>query len=438
MDNLSLSIKDYKKNKVIGKVTSSSGAIITAELPTVGIGDIVTIELPTGPVKAEVLSFKDYKVNLAPYSLIRGLVPGAKVTSNSFTEDIFLRNNIVGSLTDASGNVIIPARATSSIDLVGSYPININKSHLIHTETIQEPLWTGIPSIDTFTTIGKGQKLMLLAEPGLGKSSLLTSLCKHIQVDLIVIALIGERTREVIEFHQNLIKNDGDKRTIVVSATSDSSPLVKKQAALTSIRIAEIAKEKGLDVFLGFDSLTRYIRSIRDIGLAAEQLPIRRGYPASVFEEMPRYIERAGNFKTGSITALYTMLSAGDLDEDPLIEEIKGLTDGHIILSKNLAEQGIFPAIDIVKSLSRVADRFFTIEDQQIIRAIKNKYKSLNENKQLLILGGAEKKVEDNKILLEKFYNILQDRLVNIKEVSMRTKLLQELLSCLNDPNIRA
>jgi flagellum-specific ATP synthase len=407
MNEISIDFSSFKKSKVLGKVLSSTGANIIAELPIASIGDIVTIESNNGSIVAEVLGFSENKVHLSPYTDIKGLTPGAKVTSGSNKEELKLSSNLVGSLTDANGNILIPSKINSNqIQLKGNYPLFSPPAELISREPINEPLWTGIRSIDAFTTIGKGQKLLMLAEPGVGKSSLLLSLCQSIEADLVIVALIGERGREVIEFHKELVAAGGDKKTIVVSSTSDTSPLLKKRAALTAIRMAEIARDQGLNVFLAFDSLTRYIRALRDIGLSAGQMPVRRGYPASVFDEIPKYIERSGKFSTGSITSIYTMLSSGELEDDPLVEEVKGLTDGHLILSRKLAEESHFPALHINQSLSRVARRFYDESDLQIIDSIRALYAELKESRDILLLGGDSKgitRTEDKLSLIKRF-----------------------------------
>jgi FliI/YscN family ATPase len=271
----------------------------------------------------------------------------------------------------------------------------------------------------------------MLAEPGVGKSSLLLSLCQSIEADLVIVALIGERGREVIEFHKELVATGGNKKTIVVSSTSDTSPLLKKRAALTAIRMAEIARDQGLNVFLAFDSLTRYIRALRDIGLSAGQMPVRRGYPASVFDEIPKYIERSGKFSTGSITSIYTMLSSGDLEDDPLVEEVKGLTDGHLILSRKLAEESHFPALHINQSLSRVARRFYDDSDLQIIDSIRALYAELKESRDILLLGGDSKgitRTEDKLSLIKDF--LVQNNNCSYNSNDLRlelSKLYQDL-----------
>lgn len=409
MNNLNLDFSNLRTSKILGRVISSSGVNIIAELPMTSIGDIVNIELPNSNIRAEVLGFSDNRVVLAPYSEIKGLIPGARVSSNSIREELILSSNLIGSLTDAYGNIIVPSVHTNpSFKLKGNHQLEIAKIDLIHRLPIREPLWSGVRSIDTFTTMGKGQKLLLLAEPGVGKSTLLNSFCQNVQADLIIVALIGERGREVVEFYEQLRESGGDSKTIVVSSTSDSSPLLKRRAAITAIRMAEVARDEGLNVFLAFDSLTRYIRAIRDIGLSAGQQPVRRGYPASVFEEIPKYIERAGNFTSGSITAIYTMLSSGDVEEDPLVEEVKGLTDGHLLLSRKLAEQGIYPALDITKSLSRISSRFFTSEELHIIQKIKSIYSILIEERELVTLGGMAEQMYEISNKLKKIEDYLK------------------------------
>lgn len=396
-----------------GKLISVQGTTVTVELPFARLGDIIKIETSERPVLAQVVSFTEQYIIASPLGTLRSVSPGARVSSTEDASSFYLTSDAPGSLHDAFGEIIVKNKNGSECsklhDLLpeGRYSLFSRPKKVDERQGIREKLHTGIRSLDTHTTLGKGQRIVILAEPGVGKSSLLLSLAEHVEVDLVVVALIGERGREVSEFYQELSESSAANRTILIASTSDEPAPVRAQAAETAMRIAEIAAENGANVLLAFDSLTRYLRSLRDIGLSAGELPIRRGYPASVFEKIPALIERAGKFSAGSITGVYTMLSSSDFDEDPLVEEVKGLTDGHIILSRALAEQGHFPAIDIRKSLSRLQRRFWDKEVFSMIQDIKAKYAELIESRDLLMISQNHNRMNENEEKLTLIKNFL-------------------------------
>ena len=252
---------------------------------------------------------------------------------------------------------------------------------------ISEIFETGCKVIDTFVTLGKGQRICVLAEPGVGKSTLLGNFAKSSSAEANVIALVGERGREVQEFIDGALTPETRGKTVVVASTSDESSLSRATAPLTAQRIAEYFRSAGLDVLLQVDSLTRYIRALRELGLAAGELPVRRGYPPSVFTKLPELIERAGTEGRGSITAVYTTLTSASFDEDPMIEEIKAVTDGHIVLSKQLADEGRFPAVDILRSLSRIQPRLLNASQLNTLRTCRAHIARFEAEKDLLAFG---------------------------------------------------
>lgn len=397
-----------------GKVVSIQGTSIKLEMPLTKLGDIIKIENGSSGVLAQVVSFNEKEIIASPMGSLRNISPGAKVSSFEGANSIFIRSDIAGSFLNALGEPVKSNTINfeeSQIEKflpVGQYSTFSSSKPVEERLPIKEKLHTGIRVIDAHTTLGKGQRIVILAEPGVGKSSLLLSLSENINVDLVVVALIGERGREVMEFYEDLSSSNAQNRTILVASTSDEPAPLRAQAAETAIRIAEIAASNGANVLLAFDSLTRYLRSLRDIGLSSGELPIRRGYPASVFEKIPNLIERAGNFEKGSITGVFTMLASSEMDEDPLVEEVKGLTDGHIILSRELAEQDQFPAVDIRKSLSRLQRRFYSSEEMKKISFIKSCYSELEESKDLLMVSGNLDLLKNNEIALLKIKNFLK------------------------------
>ncbi len=377
-----------------GRVLSVQGTTICVELPFARLGDILKIDGGDTPVLAQVVSFNERHIIASPMGSLRSISPGAKVTSAEDASSLYLSPKSVGALLNAFGENIMDApkkifsAPVSSLLPEGHYQLFTKPKAVQERRPVTERLHTGIRSLDAHTTLGKGQRIVILAEPGVGKSSLLLSLAEQVEVDLVVVALIGERGREVTEFYEELSGSSALAKTVLVASTSDEPAPVRAQAAETALRIAEIAADNGAHVLFAFDSLTRYLRSLRDIGLSAGELPIRRGYPASVFEKIPALIERAGNYGTGSITGIYTMLSTSELDEDPLVEEVKGLTDGHIVLSRALAEQGHFPAVNIRKSLSRLQRRFLPEHLFKQIQKIKSRYAELTDSRELLMVSG--------------------------------------------------
>jgi FliI/YscN family ATPase len=412
-----------------GRVLSVSGTSITAELPFVSLGDMVKIERSGESLLAQVVSFNENQVLLAPLGPLGAISPGAKVVGAEEDSMLHTDPGFQGALLDAFGNIVVTRKNKTKIDPAfqkfsmpkGSFPFSASPKPVLERIPISQKLDTGIRSLDTFTTLGKGQRIVILAEPGVGKSSLILSLAEHVQADLVVVALIGERGREVSEFYQELSESEALERTILVASTSDEPAPVRAQAAETAIRIAEIAADQGAHVLLAFDSLSRYLRSLRDIGLSAGELPIRRGYPASVFEKIPKMIERAGAFSKGSITGLYTMLATSEIDEDPLVEEVKGLTDGHLILTRTLSEQGHFPALDIRKSLSRLQRRFWNEEELKIIKEIKVRYAELLDSRDLLMVAGSHDLVRKKD---EELFQI-------------NTFLRQENKTCISDSDLK-
>jgi FliI/YscN family ATPase len=253
---------------------------------------------------------------------------------------------------------------------------------------IQSRFVTGIRAIDAFVPMGLGQRLAVLAEPGVGKSSLLAAVAHASEAEVNVIGLIGERAREVQELASGIFSAERQSRTVIVASTSAEPAIRRILAAMTATRIAEHFRERGLSVLLQVDSLTRLFRAYREVGLAAGEVPVRRGYPPSVFSRLPELIERAGTSAAGAITALYTVLLSSDMDEDPMVDEVKGLTDGHILLSRSVAERCRYPAIDLQGSISRLASRLDTPEVREAVRQVRSAALTVAEDRELSLLGG--------------------------------------------------
>ncbi len=396
--------------KASGHITEVSGPIIRAVISAVAVGDIVEVKRRNlKPLRAEVVGFSDSKTILTPFGDTTGIIPGETVTPINNGQEICLGDHLLGSVVDAFGNQIYPIEKKEND--IRSYFSTINHPPPLPLarRSITRPFITGIRSIDAFLPLACGQRLGVFAEPGVGKSTLLTTIAASSQADVNVIGLIGERGREVNELVRETLDEETLSRSVVVVSTSDEPAILRASAALTATRIAEYFRDKGLNVLLQIDSLTRLCRALREVGLAAGEIPIRRGYPASVFAKLPALIERAGMGEKGSITALYTILLSSDLDEDPMVDELKSLTDGHLILSKKLAERGHFPAISVIDSISRLAPKVMRNGILQATSVFRKFLARLENDKDVVSFGGVpDKELKIALALEEHLYTFLR------------------------------
>jgi type III secretion protein N (ATPase) len=300
---------------------------------------------------AEVVGFSEEGALLAPLGAVRGLVPGAEVRARPLASSVPTGAAVLGRVLDALGR---PLDGGLPLDSGPRAPLHAAAPDPLTRPLIDRPLETGIRAVDTLLTVGTGQRIGVFAAAGGGKSTLLGMLARFVRADAIVLALIGERGREVGEFMAHNLGEQGLARTALVVATADRSALERARAAATATAIAEGLRAEGRDVLLLIDSVTRHARALREIGLAAGEPPVRRGFPPSVFAELPRLFERAGRTREGSITAFYTVLVEDETESDPIAEEVRSLLDGHFVLSRKLGEAGHYPAIDVSASLSRL------------------------------------------------------------------------------------
>ncbi len=377
------------------------GCLIEAPLHGVFIGEICIIErsllVKEVIAKAQVVGFK---YNLTVLSLIgraQGLTREMIIRPTGLPFVFPMNTQLLGKIFDASGE-LVDVLCNHSLDHIDSPsllkridnpPINV-----IQRKPINNPLSTGIRAIDGLLTCGLGQRVGIFAAAGSGKTSLMSMLIKHAASDVCIIALIGERGREVIEFIDELKLSLYAEKTILIYATSDSPPIERVNAALLATAIAEYFRDLGKDVLLFVDSMTRYARALRDVALSAGELPARKGYPASVFEQLPLLLERPGQIERGSITAFYTVLLENEDESDPIGDEIRSILDGHIYLSYKLAGRGHYPAIDILRSVSRVLQKVAKRSHQQSARIIREHLSRL-ENIQLYIELGEYQRGEN-------------------------------------------
>jgi len=336
---------------LLGRVQDVKGAILRAVLPRATVGAICEIRGGATHCVAEVIGAERDCAILSPMGSTMGLSAGLSVRLVADTLSVPVGKALLGRVLNGLGE---PIDRLGPLTGCGRRPARADTPDPISRPLIDRPLSTGVRAIDAFCAIGRGQRLGIFGPPGVGKSVLLSALARNSDADAIVIGLIGERGREVREFIDRSLPPEHRSRTVVVAATSDRPPLERLYAAQTATAIAEDLRDRGMSVLLLIDSLTRVARALREIGLAAGEPPTRRGYPASVYAALPQLIERSGRTEAGDITALYTVLIEGDGEGDPIAEEVRSLTDGHIQLSAAIAEKGRYPAIDVLTSLSRL------------------------------------------------------------------------------------
>lgn len=335
----------------IGWVKSAKGTIIRANINDSKIGEICEVRSGAHSQLAEVVGFEGTDALLGPFGDMRGLQKRALIVPVSESIQVPVGEGLLGRVIGPLGNPIDGSGPLENVTMasVRGTPVAAMDRPLIDT-----PFVTGIKAIDGPNLIGHGQRVGIFGPPGVGKSNLLSALARHSEVDVIVIAMVGERAREVREFLDRHLPQESRQKVVAVASTSERPPMERLYAAHTANRVAEEFQSDGKSVLLLVDSLTRVARALREIGLSTGEPPTRRGYPASVYNALPGIIERAGRTEAGAVTALYTVLTEGEISEDPIAEEVRSLTDGHIILSRELAERSQYPAIDVTSSISRL------------------------------------------------------------------------------------
>ncbi|HOP99893.1 MAG TPA: flagellar protein export ATPase FliI [Acetivibrio clariflavus] len=386
-----------------GKVSKIIGLTIESNGPEVNMGEICLIQSLRDKyeIKAEVVGFRENKVILMPLGDMAGIGPGSSVVATGEYLSAAVGEKLIGRIIDGLGN---PIDEKGEIETEGFYPVNNDPPHPLMRNRISEPLPLGIKTIDGLLTIGKGQRVGIFAGSGVGKSTLIGMIARNTKADINVIALIGERGREVREFIEKDLKEEGLSRSVVIVATSDQPALVRLKAAFMATAVAEYFRDQGKDVLLLMDSLTRFAMAQREIGLAVGEPPVSRGYTPSVFSIMPKLLERAGNSERGSITGLYTVLVDGDDLTEPVTDTARGILDGHIVLSRALANRNQYPAIDVLASVSRVMSDIIDDRHKEIANKIK-KLMAIYRDAEDLINIGAYVKGSNEKIDLAIKYN---------------------------------
>lgn len=371
---------------VEGKLTRMVGLTLEAVGCQVPIGGRCMVSSPGGAsVEAEVVGFSGEKTYLMPCDDVHGLVPGSSVVPKGGVYKLAVGNNMLGRVLDGAGK---PLDSLGSITPDAHVPLVPPPLNPLQRAPIREPLDVGVRSINALLTVGRGQRMGLFAGSGVGKSVLLGMMTKYTNADITVVGLIGERGREVKEFTDNILGKEGLSRAVVVAAPANSPPLMRIHGALLATSIAEFYRDQGKKVLLLMDSLTRFAQAQREIALAIGEPPATKGYPPSVFAKLPQLVERAGNNdKGGSITAFYTVLTEGDDQQDPIADASRAILDGHIVLSRELADSGHYPAIDMEASISRALTEITDESHQQQIRRFKQLYSTYQQNRDLISVG---------------------------------------------------
>ncbi|GGI67516.1 flagellar protein export ATPase FliI [Shewanella gelidii] len=386
--------------RVVGLTLEASGC-------RAPVGSLCSIETIAGELVAEVIGFDDELLYLMPIEELRGVLPGAKVTPLGEQTGLNVGLSLLGRVLDGNGQ---PLDGLGALHTEQHAPRHGQTINPLARRAISEPLDVGVRAINTMLTVGKGQRMGLFAGSGVGKSVLLGMMTRGTTADIIVVGLVGERGREVKEFIEEILGEQGRARSVVIAAPADTSPLMRLRACETSTRIAEYFRDLGYNVLLLMDSLTRYAQAQREIALAVGEPPATKGYPPSVFAKLPKLVERAGNGGPGqgSITAFYTVLTEGDDLQDPIADASRAILDGHIVLSRELADSGHYPAIDVEGSISRVAPMVISDEHLEAMRKVKQTYALYQQNRDLISIGaysqGSDPRI-DNAIRLQPAMN---------------------------------
>ena len=399
LKRFSQAIEESEPIKMSGKIVQVIGLVIESKGPNVSMGELCYIKsrfLGVEPIPAEVVGFRDGKVLLMPVGDMAGIGPGCEVVSAQKTLQVKVGPQLLGRVLDGLGN---PMDGKGPILSKLEYPLQASPPDPLHRPRIHESLFVGVRAIDGLITLGSGQRIGIMAGSGVGKSTLLSMIARNTEADVSVISLVGERGREVRDFIERDLGEEGLKRAVVVVATSDRPALVRIKGAMTATAIAEYFRDQGKKVVLMMDSVTRFAMAQREVGLTIGEPPATRGYTPSVFALLPRLLERAGTSEKGSITGIYTVLVDGDDMNEPIADAVRSILDGHIVLSRAIAAQNHFPAIDVLASVSRVMSDVVVDEHMAANRNMRALMAVYKEAEDLIHIGayvkGSSKKIDE-------------------------------------------
>ena len=369
-----------------GRVTEVTGLIIRASVPGVRVGEIVTLE--GSGLSAEVVGFRGDEAVLMPLGEAAGIGPDSLVTATGRPLSISVSDGVLGRVLDGLGR---PIDGGGPIAGAVPWPVERPAPDPLSRRRVTRPLALGVRALDALLTVGEGQRIGVFAGSGVGKSTLMGQIARQTEADVNVIALVGERGREVVDFLEESLGEAGRARSVVVCATSDTPSLVRLKSAFVATAIAEYFREQGKRVLFMLDSVTRVARAQREVGLAAGEPPARQGYPPSVFALLPRLLERTGNDARGSITALYTVLVAGGDMEEPIADEVRGILDGHVILSREIAARNQWPAVDVLPSLSRLMSAVADPAHRAAAARLRELMAAYERQRDLILLGAYQR-----------------------------------------------
>lgn len=429
-DKLLSHLEDVELTTMHGRITEAIGMLIRAVVPQVKLGEMCLIKREGEPLAAEVVGFTKDEVILSPMGDMKGIGPSSEVIPMRMPMHIKVGPQLLGRVLNGIGQPLDedikgPLLATET------YPVFNLPPDPLKRQLIQQPLSVGVRCIDGVLTCGKGQRVGIFSAAGVGKSTLLGMISRNAVADINVISLIGERGREVREFLINDLGEEGLKRSVIIVSTSDQAAQMRLNAAYVGTAIAEYFRDQGKSVILMMDSVTRFARALREIGLAAGEPPARAGYTPSVFAILPRLLERSGNSEKGSITAFYTILVAGDDLNEPVADEVRSILDGHIILSSELARQHHYPAIDVLASVSRILPHIVDRQHLDLIGKVREVLANYKKNELLIRIGeykpGSDKNADFALKYIDKVNRFLKQSLEEKPSLEETLRMLKGL-----------
>lgn len=426
----SAAIKDAKTFRMSGKVTKVVGMVLESEGPKAPIGEVCVLRDRKGRevCKSEIVGFRDNRILSMSLGELTDIAPDMEITATGESLSINVGDGLLGRVIDGLG---LPIDGLGELDTSERRSIYAQPPNPLTRQRIHEPIATGIRAIDSMLTLGKGQRVGIFSGSGVGKSTLIGMIARNTSADINVIALVGERGREVKEFIEKDLGIEGLRRSVVVVATSDNPPLVRVKAALTATSIAEYFRDRGLDVMLIMDSATRLAMAQREVGLTIGEPPTTKGYTPSVFALFQKTMERAGRADFGSITGLYTVLVEGDDLNEPVSDAARGILDGHIVLSRKLANKGHYPSIDILESISRVKNDVITPEHNEAALKIKELIAVYKEAEDLISVGaykqGINQKLDRAVKNMDEINQFLRQRTHDVTSYDETVELLEIL-----------
>jgi flagellum-specific ATP synthase len=404
-------INNAEPLKISGKITQIVGLVIESQGPSVNLGDLCYISPRNGGeiIPAEVVGFRQNRVLLMPIGEMQGIGPGCEVFSAHQALKVNVGHHLLGRILDGLGN---PMDGKGPLVVQNEYPLHSAPPHPLSRSRIEKKLSVGVRVIDGLITLGRGQRVGIMAGSGVGKSTLLGMIARNTEADINVIALVGERGREVREFIERDLGEEGLKRSVVVVATSDQPALVRIKGAMTATAIAEYFRDQGLDVVLMMDSVTRFAMAQREVGLTVGEPPATRGYTPSVFAMLPKLLERSGTGEKGSITGIYTVLVDGDDMNEPIADAVRSILDGHIVLSRGIAAQNHYPAVDVLGSVSRVMLDIVEKEHYTAAQQLRSIMATYREAEDLINIGayatGSNAKIDKAIVAIDSVNAFLQ------------------------------